>query len=60
MTKGADGRLEPCTYAKPDSMLPGTPDEKALVHLRSADGNRMTGVLEADARFRKYFTISLG
>jgi hypothetical protein len=60
MKKGAAGRLKPCTYAKPDSTLPGTPDEKTLVCLPFADGNKMTGVLDSDARFRKYFTISLG
>lgn len=60
MTKGAAGRLKPFIYAKPDSMLPATPDEKVFDCLPFAKGIRMTGVLESDARFRNYFTISLG
>lgn len=60
MTKGAAGRLKPFNYAKSDSMLPGKLDEKSLVCLPFPERIRMTGVLDSDARFRNYFTISLG
>lgn len=49
MTRDADGRMEPCAFANPDNVLRGVPDEKAFVHLTSADGNTMIGVWDCAA-----------
>ena len=49
MTRDADGRMEPCAFAVTENVLRGTPDEKAFVHLTSADGNTMLGVWDCGA-----------
>lgn len=49
MTKDADGRMRACAFANPANVLRGLPDERAFIHLTSADGTTMIGVWDCGA-----------